>query len=103
MIPVADLNLWIESSMHGGALTLAPYVRSAADLDVQYDVQLSTRGPGGTSNVAQSGTTAMKAGEAKRLAILTTKSSPSGGCMLTVIVRKDDAILKEEHYDCAKP
>lgn len=103
MIPAADLNLWIESSMHGGALMLAPYVRSAKDLEVQYDVRLSTRGPGGTSNVAQSGTSAMKAGEAKRLAILTTKSTPSGECMLIVILRKDDEILKEEHYDCAKP
>ena len=73
MLPAMELTVWLETSMHQGMTTLIPYVSSAKDVELHYDVKLFTSSPAGRSNVAQGGDVRILAGEPHRLSSLTTK------------------------------
>jgi hypothetical protein len=103
MLPVTDLNVWLETSVQQGMTTLIPYVRSAEDLDLRYDVKLTTSGLGGTSNVVQGGNVRVLAGRPQRLSLLTTKRDGASRCLLSVSVSEGGTMVVSKQYDCTGP
>jgi hypothetical protein len=100
MLPVMELTVWLETSMHQGMTTLIPYVSSAKDVELHYDVKLFTSSPAGRSNVAQGGDVRILAGEPHRLSSLTTKQDSSSQCTLSVSLSRGTTELTNKQFDC---
>jgi hypothetical protein len=100
MLPATDLSVWLETSVQQGMTTLIPYVRAAEDLDLHYDVKLTTSSSAGTSDVVQGGDVRIVAGQAHRLSLLTTKRDSASRCSLSVSLSEGGTTLVAKRYDC---
>ncbi|WP_367889802.1 curli-like amyloid fiber formation chaperone CsgH [Burkholderia sp. S171] len=105
MLPAMELNVWLETSNHQGMTTLIPYVSSAKDIELHYDVRLFTLSPAGRSDVAQGGDLRILAGEPHRLSSLTTRQETrkdsSSRCSLSVSLSRGSTELTTKEFDCS--
>jgi hypothetical protein len=100
MLPAMELTVWLETSVHQGMTTLIPYVSSAKDVELHYDVKLFTSSSAGRSNVAQGGDVRILAGEPHRLSSLTTTKDSSSQCSLSVSLSRGGTELTKKEFDC---
>ncbi|WP_423907507.1 curli-like amyloid fiber formation chaperone CsgH [Caballeronia sp.] len=100
MLPATDLSVWLETSVQQGMTTLIPYVRSAEDLDLHYDVKLTTSSSAGTSSVVQGGNVRVLAGQPHRLSLVTTKRDAASRCLLSVSLSERGTTVATKQYEC---
>lgn len=84
-----DLQVWLDVNLVDGQTILAPYVSSARELELQYDLKLLDTASIGTSTLSQSGTVHVPAVKPKRISFLRFTPQPGGNCAIGLTLREN--------------
>jgi hypothetical protein len=99
----ADTNLqvWLDVSANGGQTVVAPYVSTAVDVDLQYELKLENTGAMGSSSVAQSGSLHVFAHNPKRISTIRVTPQPGGLCKVGLVLRDHGQEVGSYTLDCS--
>lgn len=102
MIPDADVQTWLEHQLEMGRAMIVPYVQSAADTRLHYDIDLTQRGPSGNSHISQHGQVELKAGHPASLSRVAVNAPSGGTCEMKIVLREEGKEIGVFRFDCAK-
>ncbi|WP_354684621.1 curli-like amyloid fiber formation chaperone CsgH [Cupriavidus necator] len=99
----ADMNLqvWLDIQSANGTAQIAPYVASAHEAELQYEVKVSTRSGNAASSAAQAGTVHVVPGQPVRVSTLTVAPHPAAVCEVGLVLRQGMTVLGRYKLDCS--
>ncbi|WP_042880560.1 curli-like amyloid fiber formation chaperone CsgH [Cupriavidus necator] len=99
----ADMNLqvWLDIQSANGTALVVPYVASAQEADLQFELKLRARSGNAASSLAQAGTLHVVPGHPTRVSSLTVSQPPGGECEVGLVLRQGMAVLGRYKLDCS--
>jgi len=99
----ADINLqaWFETHAEAAQTAVIPYVMTARDVVLQYDLRLLNAGRGSVSRISQSNMVTVAAGQRTRLADVSVVPVRGGHCEVALTIRYEGKVLGEYSFDCS--
>jgi hypothetical protein len=100
MIALSDVLVSFDVTSANGSTRVIPYVVSAQDVDLGYDLRVFRSGVSGTSNVAQSGNLALRAGESRAVSTLAVSSKRGDVCKVSITLTQAGRVVRTVSTDC---
>ena len=101
MIASPDVIVSFDIASANGSTRVVPYVVSAQDVSVQYDLKVLKTGASGRSNIVQSGTLALRAGESRAVSNLAVSPQKGDQCSVSVTLTQAGHAVRTFTADCS--
>jgi Thin aggregative fimbriae synthesis protein len=101
MIAIPDIDVSFDISSANGATRVIPYVVAAHDTSLHYDLKVLKSGATGRSNISQSGTLALRAGESRAVSSLALTPQKGDQCSVTVTLTQAGQAVRTFAADCS--
>ncbi len=95
----ADLQVWLDQAAARGQV-VAPYVRTALPVDVDFQLRVIREGQGGRAETRQQGLVRTVAGNATALGTVSVNAGPADRCDVELRVRVAGRNEKVYRFDC---
>jgi hypothetical protein len=96
MVPV-DIDVWLDTERTGNLITVIPYVRTAEEMKVHYDVVLLRKG----TSIKQSGNVLASATKPGGMGRMTVNSGDGNeSCRINIVLQTDGSKLGQYEFDC---
>lgn len=96
----ADLQVWLDSQYVAGQMIVVPYIRTAGETQVHYQLKLIQQGIRGQSNIGQSGTVKTEPASATPLSRITITPDKDGECRIEVTLHEGKQLLGNYRFNC---
>ena len=100
MIAFSDVNVSFDIASVDGSMRIVPYVVAAKDVSLQYDLKVLRIGASGRSNVSQSGTLALRAGESRKVSTLAVTPKRGDQCSVSVTLTQAEQAIRTFTANC---
>lgn len=98
----ADTNIqvWLETAAQSPPGIIIPYVRTAEDEKLHYQVRAVRTGPSGRSTLSQGGVIQTRAGIAAALGSMSVSRQPNDECKVDVVLSEHNTGYRNYHFAC---
>lgn len=96
------VDLWLDTQQHDTRHVLIPYVRSAQQRPLRYQIVLERQGPAGNSRIQQGGQVTLTPGKAHALTTLSAGGHAASACELSITLDTADHPAANYRFDCLK-
>ncbi len=100
MIADSDIQVWLDSQPNGGQLLMVPYVKTARNMKLTYQLKLIQNRKSDHSNVRQGGTVMLHAASATPLSRIVITPITDGECRLEVTLHEGEQMLENYSFTC---
>jgi hypothetical protein len=100
MLALTDVLVSFDVASANGAIRVIPYVVSASDADLGYDLRVIRSGALGTSNVTQMGRLRLRAGESRAVSTLKVSSVWGDVCKVSITLTQAGRVIRTFSTDC---
>jgi hypothetical protein len=99
---IADTNLhvWFDVNSNNGQTLIVPYVTSAHDVRLRYELKVLNSGEAGSSNISQEGTLSVPAGKPKAVSSVQVTPQVGGKCEVDLTLGDGDQQAGQYSFDC---
>lgn len=100
----ADINLqvWLETVPNTHPSVVVPYVRSQNDGTVQYQLNVTKRGSGGSSSIGQSGDVRVQAHKPTALSRFSLNVGKNDKCIIELVLVANQQPAGTYKFDCPR-
>jgi hypothetical protein len=97
-----DLQVWLDTDVRAGKVSLVPYVRAAQETHGSYSMLVTKSGPSGNSRISQQGKVDAEAAQPVALSRLTLDVRKEDHCRIELILRKGEDVIGAYAFDCPR-
>jgi hypothetical protein len=97
-----NLQVWLTTVPDTRPAVVIPYVRSPRDSRLRYRVNVSKRGPGGSSTIGQGGDVQARADQPTPLSQFSVDVGARDQCHIEITLLADGQPAGTYHFDCPR-
>lgn len=102
MVPDADLQVWLDAQVMAGEMVVVPYVKSVADMQINYRMDVIQEGAAGTSRIRQQGRVSARAKKPASLARVMLGVQSGAECSIEIALREGQKQVGVYRFDCPR-
>jgi hypothetical protein len=95
-----NLNVWFDVSPNQSQVLVVPYVKSARDVRLQYQLNVVNTGKSGSSSISQGGTLTVSHGQPKAVSSVQVTPQAGGTCEIDLTLHEGDREVGQYSFHC---
>jgi hypothetical protein len=98
----ANIQVWLDAQTNGGQTIVVPYVKTVADRQLGYRMEVLSKGGAGSSRISQGGNVHAFAAKATPLATVALTVKKTDDCRIDLVLTEAGTTVASRQFDCPR-